>query len=132
MFTTHPTPKTFYSAAYGDGWVNYDEEQWGKIHDAHEKRMQRLKRQIGNKRFLKIDLTSLGKKGKDETMWNAIGNFLQVDVSNAPKKFPHRFVFQYSAIDQPKRQMKYLLHRIVSRKWVLLLLWIFVYVGRFF
>ena len=28
--------------------------------------------------------------------------------------------------------MKYLLHRIVSRKWVLLLLWIFVYVGRFF
>ena len=132
LFTTHPTPKTFYSAAYGDGWVNYDEEQWGKIHDAHEKRMQRLKRQIGNKRFLKIDLTSLGKKGKDETMWNAIGNFLQVDVSNAPKKFPHRFVFQYSAIDQPKRQMKYLLHRIVSRKWVLLLLWIFVYVGRFF
>ena len=132
LFKNHPTPFNFYNAAYGEGWSSYDAVEWQHIHDAHEKRMQNLRKQVGTKRFLKIDITALGKKGKDTTLWNILGDFLDVDVSNAPKKFPHRYVFQYSAIDQPKRQINYLLQRIVSKTWVLLFLFALVYGGRFF
>jgi hypothetical protein len=134
LFTNHPTPRTFYDAAYGEGWPSYSVEHWSAIHDNHEKRMARLKRQVGSKRFLKIDITALGKNGENKKIWEIIGNFLQVDVSSVAEteKFPHRYVFQYSAIDQPQRQIKYLLNRVVSKTWCFILLFVLVYGGRFF
>ena len=81
--------------------------------------MQSLRDKVGGHRFLKIDITSHGKNGEDKKMWKVLGNFLDVDVSNVveTRKFPHRYVFEYSAIDQPKRQIRYLFDRIVSKTW---------------
>ena len=120
-FTTHPTPRKFYDAAYGDGWSSYTVDNWKSIHNDHENRMQSLRDKVGGHRFIKIDITSLGKRGEDKKMWKVLGDFLDVDVSNIveTRKFPHRYVFKYSAIDQPKRQIRYLFDRIVSKTWFL-------------
>ena len=63
-----------------------------------------------------------------------LGDFLDVDVSNIveTRKFPHRYVFEYSAIDQPKRQIRYLFDRIVSKTWFLSIFFVMVYGSRFF
>ena len=132
LFENHPTPFTFYNAVYGEGWSSFTEQDWQQICDVHEERMRQLKNKVGSKRFLKIDITALGKKGEDQKLWNILGNFLEVDTSNAPQKFPHRYVFQYSAIDQPKRQIKYFLQRILSKTWIHVLLFVLVFGGRFF
>ena len=66
LFTTHPTPRKFYDAAYGDGWSSYTVDNWKSIHNDHENRMQSLRDKVGGHRFLKIDITSLGKRGEDK------------------------------------------------------------------
>ena len=66
LFTTHPTPRKFYDAAYGDGWSSYTIENWKSIHKDHENRMQSLRDKVGGHRFLKIDITSHGKNGEDK------------------------------------------------------------------
>ena len=139
LFKTHPTPKKFYDAAYGPGpWWEYGLKEWNEVWEQHQTRIWRLQQRLQqqknkDERFLEIDLTNLGKQGKHEEMWTTISAFLNngteadsereavVDrLLSTNTSFPHRYVFQYSAVDQPLRQMKYCLQR-VSWIWIALL-----------
>ena len=134
LFRYHPTPRTFYDAAYGPNeWWTHTMQDWRDIHTAHYKRVKALK--LNSDRLLAINICQLGKSGnRNKEMWNTIGHFLNVNdtiMSNViKKKFPHRYVFTYSACDQPIRQINYLLKSTRSTS-VILILFSLVFLLRF-
>ena len=118
LFKYHPTPRTFYDAAYGEHWWEHSIEQWGEIWENHQTKVQSLKKYCKKQNLLEIDLVSMGKQGLHDNMWGALTSFLKLDAKCPVDgtKFPHRFVFRYSAVDQPKRQLGYAKARFLTWK----------------
>ena len=118
LFKYHPTPRTFYDAAYGEHWWEHSVEQWAKIYDQHHTKIQSLKKYCKKENLLEIDLTIMGKQGLHDSMWGELTSFLKLNAKRPPKgtAFPHRFVFRYSAVDQPKRQLGYAKARFLTWK----------------
>ena len=88
----------------------------------HTKKKKKKKKKKATKpgaraRFLELDITTLGKQGKGEELWRRLCEFLDLplpsETATAPP-FPHRFVFRYSALDQPRRQLGYIVVRWVG------------------
>ena len=113
LFKYHPTPRSFYDAAYGDHWWEHSMEQWGDIWEKHVARVNELKKDV---QVLDINLTSMGKKNMNAEMWDALTKYLNLKPPKDGTAFPHRYVFRYSAIDQPKRQIKYAVQRFMTWK----------------
>lgn len=118
LFKYHPTPRTFYDAAYGEHWWEHSIEQWAKIWDTHHTKIHSLKKYCKKENLLEIDLTIMGKQGLHDSMWGKLTSFLKLNTKRPPKgtAFPHRFVFRYSAVDQPKRQLGYAKARFLTWK----------------
>lgn len=93
--------------------------------------MKRVNKLGKKSNVLNIHITELGKQKKHNEMWKLLTNFLKVPKMTIDILFPHRYVFRYSAIDQPKRQMKYFTQRYIQWK-NLFLFYILILFLRFF
>ena len=76
----HPTPSSFYSAAYGDGWIDYGVTEWKDAYRRHDASVRRVfcdlpqhspsrvraaaVNSLSNERLLEIDVTTMGKQGR--------------------------------------------------------------------
>lgn len=108
LFRWHPTPSTFYSAAYGADWASYTCTEWAKAYKRHDMRVRQLFTGEKAAKLLELDITQMAKDGHDSEIWAKLCSFIGVpNPSQQRRRFPHRLVFYYSAVDQPLRSLRF-------------------------
>ena len=105
LFRVHPVPRNFYNTVYGEGWYDYDEEDWIRVWRSHLKRVRTHFYMMKKKRLLELNLAE--EDGEDA--WKKLKDFLNCenhDVENQGA-FPHQYVFRYTFFVQPVLQLKW-------------------------
>jgi hypothetical protein len=102
LFRLHPVASKCFSAMYSSQWHRLTEAELANEYEKHEREVEHFFSDQQH-RFLRLDVTRGGPH-----LWRRLGQFLGAGeealarVGNSP--FPHKYVFTFSAVDQPLLQ----------------------------
>jgi hypothetical protein len=107
LFRVHPVPRTFYDTVYGEGWYDYDEDDWIRVWRHHLNRVRTFFSSSRSRKKRLLELNLAEEKGIDA--WQKLKDFLDcndIQVKNE-NVFPHQYVFRYTFFVQPWMQLKW-------------------------
>ena len=119
-----------YSALYGSQWDKITSKEFERIYKSHETEVLSYFDQSPDlqKRLLCLSVAQeRGKSVKEsqsDQLWGTLCDFLEIPRLKRRMKpqFPHKYVFRYSAIEQPLRQITYLFQHLSTFRCLALLI----------
>ncbi len=106
LFQRHSVANRFFATLYGSSWASLSAEEYTQFYHAYDRRVRAFFATRAN-RLLELDVSSTNP-------WGRLFEFLGLSPDSVPcTPFPHRYVFGYSFLDQPRDQVYDLVYRMV-------------------